>query len=79
MSAPAQGEEVGVVLETERDMVTGLEPNVTKEVREPVGVLVEFGVGDDLVAVGQADGGWSGRVAAWAPGYGGVSSWGRRA
>ena len=54
--APAQHEEAGVVLEAEGDVVAWLQSDVAEQVREAVGLLVEFGVGDDLVGVGHDDG-----------------------
>ena len=54
--APAQHEEASVVLEAERNVVARLQSDTSEQVREAVGLLVEFGVGDDLVGVGHDDG-----------------------
>ncbi len=66
--APCDRQEAGVVLQAEGHVVAGPQAHVVEHPRQPVGLLVEFGVGDDPPRGGHHDRGMVGAL-------GGMGSW----
>jgi hypothetical protein len=62
LGAPADLEEARVVLQEERDMVAGLEPQRAEKLRNAAGLLVELPVGHRLAAASHDIGRLVGRV-----------------